>query len=192
VLLIGLVAFGASFAEGSCINWTALYLNRVVHTSQGLAAIGYTIFACTMAAARLGGDRVVQRFGPVRTVRVGGVVAVAGGVIVIISRAAPVSIGGFVLLGAGIALVVPLSFSAAGHLGPRPAQAIAGTATVSYGSSLLAPGAVGTIAGAASLPVSFMLVTALTAGIPVGARLMRSAEVPTAIQRRVDRIAECQ
>jgi hypothetical protein len=111
-------------------------------------------------------------------VRAGGLVAVAGGVIVIISRTAPLSIGGFVLLGLGIALVVPLSFAAAGHLGPRPAQAIAGMATVSYGSSLVAPGAVGSIAGAASLPVSFMLVTALTVGIPVGARLMRSAEVP--------------
>lgn len=184
-LLIGLVAFGAAFAEGSCTNWTAIYLNRVVHTSQGLAAIGYTVFACTMAAARLGGDRVVQRFGPVRTVRVGGLVAVAGGVIVIVSRTAPLSIGGFVLVGLGIALVVPLSFSAAGHLGPLPAQAIAGMATVSYGSSLVAPGAVGSIAGVASLPVSFMLVTALTVGIPVGARLMRSAEVPAATPESV-------
>lgn len=177
VLLIGLVVFGGSFAEGSCTNWTAIYLNRVVHASQGLAAIGYTVFACTMAVVRLSGDRVVRRFGPVRTVRAGGLVAVGGGVIVVISRAAPVSIAGFVLLGAGIALVVPLSFAAAGHLGSQPAQAIAGMATVSYGSSLVAPGAVGTIAGAASLPVSFMLVTALTVGIPVGARLMRSAEV---------------
>lgn len=183
VLLIGLVAFGAAFAEGSCTNWTAIYLNRVVHTSQSLAAIGYTVFACTMAVARLSGDRVVQRFGPVRTVRAGGLVAVGGGMIVIIARAAPLSIGGFVLLGLGIALVVPLSFAAAGHLGPRPAQAIAGMATVSYGSSLVAPGAVGSIAGAASLPVSFMLVTALTVGIPVGARLMRSAEVAPFTQR---------
>ena len=177
VLLIGFVAFGASFAEGSCTNWTALYLNQVIHTSQGLAAVGYAIFACTMAATRLAGDRVVQHFGPVRTVRVGGLVAVVGGAIVVVSRAAPVSIGGFVLLGLGIALVVPLSFSAAGHLGPQPAQAIAGMATVSYGSSLIAPAAVGAIASAASLPAAFTLITVLTAGIPLGARLTRSAEV---------------
>lgn len=115
-----------------------------------------------MAATRLAGDRVVQHFGPVRTVRVGGLVAV---------------VGGFVLLGLGIALVVPLSFSAAGHLGPQPPQAIAGMATVSYGSSLIAPAAVGAIASAASLPAAFILITVLTAGIPLGARLTRSAEV---------------
>ena len=74
-------------------------------------------------------------------------------------------------------LVVPLSFSAAGHLGPQPPQAIAGMATVSYGSSLIAPAAVGAIASAASLPAAFILITVLTAGIPLGARLTRSAEV---------------
>ena len=130
-----------------------------------------------MAATLLTGDRVVQHFDPVRTVRVGGLVAVVGGAIVVGSRAAPVSIGGFVLLGLGITLVVPLSFSAAGHLGPQPPQAIAGMATVSYGSSLIAPAAVGAIASAASLPAAFILITVLTAGIPLGARLTRSAEV---------------
>jgi MFS family permease len=179
VLLIGLVAFSAAFAEGSCTNWSAIYLNRVVHASQGLAAIGYTIFAWTMALTRLSGDRARQRFGPVRSVRVGGVIAIVGGAVIVLSRAAPLSIAGFVLLGAGVALVVPLSYAAAGHLGRYPAQDIAGVATVSYGSTLLGPGIVGGLADVTSLPVAFLLITAMTISIPVGARLMRSARVPT-------------
>lgn len=177
VLLIGLVAFSAAFAEGSCTNWSAIYLNRVVHTSQGVSALGYTIFAWTMALTRLSGDQARQRFGPVRSVRVGGVIAIAGGAIVVLSRLAPLSIAGFVLLGAGIALVVPLSYAAAGHLGQYPAQAIAGVATVSYGSTLLGPGVVGGISDISSLPVAFLLITLMTVSIPLGARLMRSAQV---------------
>jgi MFS family permease len=177
VLLLGLVAFSAAFAEGSCNNWTAIYLHTVAHASEGASAAGFTVFAGTMALTRLSGDHVRARFGAVRSVRAGGLVAVAGGVIVITSRAFPLSVAGFILFGAGIALVVPLSYAAAGHLGQYPAQAIAGVATVSYGSTLLGPGVVGGIASAVSLPASFLLITVLAVGIPVGARLMRSAEV---------------
>jgi fucose permease len=149
-LVIGAVGFCAVFAEGASMDWSGVYLRDVTHSSHAVAAASYTALACTMAATRLLGDRVVRRFGPVRTVRAGAVLATAGGILVVTRLSQGTVIGGFALIGIGIAAVVPLCFAAAGRSGPAPAQAIAGVATVTYTSGLVAPAAMGTIAQATS------------------------------------------
>jgi fucose permease len=83
---------------------------------------------------------------------------------------------GFALLGLGIAVVVPLCFAAAGHSGPNPSQAIAGVATITYTSGLVAPSAIGTLAQATSLVVSFGLVTVLACGLVAFAGVLRAGE----------------
>ena len=78
-LLIGAVGFCAVFAEGASLDWSAVYLQDRLGTSAGLAAACTTGFMLTMAVARLVGDAVVNRFGAVRTVRAGGVLAAGAG-----------------------------------------------------------------------------------------------------------------
>ncbi|WP_407554185.1 MFS transporter [Streptomyces sp. Pv4-95] len=172
-LIIGAVGFCAVFAEGASLDWSAVYLRDALGTDAGLAAASTTAFACTMAAARLAGDRVVARFGAVRTVRVGGVLATAGGLLIVAARHPAMAMGGFALVGLGIAVVVPLAFAAAGRSGPAPSQAIAGVATITYASGLIAPSAIGGIAQATSLTASFALVTLLAFGLVVGAGVLR-------------------
>ncbi|GAA2342887.1 MFS transporter [Streptomyces kunmingensis] len=175
-LLIGAVGFCAVFAEGASLDWSAVYLRDVLDTSAGLAAACTTAFTLTMAVARIAGDAVVDRFGAVRTVRVSGVMATAGALLVVLAPNPPVAMAGFGLLGLGIAVVVPLAFAAAGRSGPNPSQAIAGVATITYTSGLIAPSAIGTVADATSLVVSFGLVTALTCGLMVFAGVLRGAD----------------
>lgn len=175
-LLIGAVGFCAVFAEGASLDWSAVYLRDILDTSAGLAAACTTAFTLTMAVARLAGDAVVDRFGAVRTVRVGGVVATLGALLVVVAPHPAVAMGGFGLLGLGIAVVVPLAFAAAGRSGPNPSQAIAGVATITYTSGLIAPSAIGTVADATSLVVSFGLVTALTCGLMLFAGVLRGAD----------------
>ncbi|WP_405809588.1 MFS transporter [Streptomyces sp. NBC_00210] len=173
-LLIGAVGFCAVFAEGASLDWSAVYLRDVMDTSAGLAAASTATFALTMAVARLVGDRIVDRFGSVRTVRVGGVLATAGGLLVVLAPYPAVAMTGFAFIGLGVAVVVPLAFAAAGRSGPNPSQAIAGVATITYTSGLIAPSAIGAVADATSLVVSFGLVTALACGLVVGAGVLRS------------------
>ncbi len=111
----------------------------VLDSSDGLAAASTTAFALMMAVARIAGDRIVDRFGAVRTVRTGGVMATAGGLLVVFSPSPAAAMCGFALLGLGVAVVVPLAFAAAGRSGPNPSQAIAGVATITYTSGLIAP-----------------------------------------------------
>ncbi|MFF9347564.1 MFS transporter [Streptomyces sp. NPDC014734] len=175
-LIIGAVGFCAVFAEGASLDWSAVYLRDIMGTSAGLAAASTTAFALTMAVARIAGDKVVDRFGAVRTVRVSGALATVGGVLVVTAPSAVAAMCGFGLLGLGVAVVVPLAFAAAGRSGPNPSQAIAGVATITYTSGLIAPSAIGTLAEATSLVVSFGLVTVLAFGLIVGAGVLRAGD----------------
>jgi fucose permease len=185
VLLIGAVAFCAVFAEGASHDWCAVYLDKVTGAGKGTAGAGYAVFALMMAGGRLGGDAVVARLGPVRTVGLGGVVATVGGALVVASRSPIPAIVGFALIGAGIATVVPLSFAAAARSDVHPGRAIAGVASIAYASGLAAPAAIGVIARLTSLPRSFSLVTVLLLLVALGARAMTPASVasPAALTR---------
>lgn len=171
-LLIGAVGMAAVLAEGASMDWSGVYLRDVTGASETVAAASYTAFACTMAAARLAGDAVVRRVGAVRTVRGSGAVALAGGALVVTAPAPPVGIVGFALIGVGIAVVVPLAFAAAGHSGPNPGQAIAGVATITYTTGLIAPTVVGLIGETVSLRASFALVTAALSALVLAAAVL--------------------
>ncbi|MCX5598332.1 MFS transporter [Streptomyces phaeochromogenes] len=174
-LLIGAIGFCAVFAEGASLDWSAVYLRDVLDSSAGVAAASTTGFTLTMAIARFAGDAVVDRFGPVRTVRVSGALATLGALLVVVAQNAPMAMAGFALLGLGIAVVVPLCFAAAGRSGPNPSQAIAGVATITYTSGLIAPSAIGAVADATSLVTSFVLVTVLTLGLASFANVLRAS-----------------
>ncbi|GAA1822620.1 MFS transporter [Luedemannella flava] len=173
VLLIGLVGFCAIFAEGASNDWGAVYLNRITGTDPGTAATAVTAFALAMAGARLVGDYVVRRLGPVATVRASGVLATLGAATVALSRDPVPAIVGFLLIGLGVAVVVPLVFTAAGNVGSNPGQSIAGVATISYGAGMAAPAAIGGIAQVSSLSVSFAVVTLLCLIMTASAGLLR-------------------
>ncbi|MDX6741228.1 hypothetical protein [Actinocorallia sp. A-T 12471] len=151
------------FAEGATADWCAVYLRDVVGADPGVAAAAYAAFAVTMAVSRLVGDAVVARFGTVRTVRLGGVLAVAGGALVVTADSPAPAIAGFGLIGLGIAVVVPLAFAAAGRAAAVPNEGVAAVATITYSCLLISPALVGGLASATSLPVSFAVITAVAA-----------------------------
>ncbi|MFF3005633.1 MFS transporter [Kitasatospora sp. NPDC057940] len=175
-LVIGLVGFCAVFAEGASMDWSGVYLRDVTGASATIAAASYTAFSLTMAVSRLCGDAVVRRLGAVRTTRLGGAVATVGGLLVVAADSPALAIPGFALIGIGIAVTVPLAFAAAGRIGSNPSQAIAGVATVTYTSGLVAPAIIGALAQATSLTVSFGLVTALAFALLLSAGALRRAE----------------
>jgi Major Facilitator Superfamily len=184
VLVIGLVGFASVFAEASGADWSAVFLVNELGGAQATGAVAYACFAGAMTIGRLTGDAVVGRFGPIRTVRVAGSLGVLGGVLICVAGLSGqeigriVAIGGFTLVGFGIAVVVPLAFSAAGHTAKTPAaraHAIAGVATVAYGAGLAAPGIIGGIAGVTSLTASFAVVTALIVVMTLAAPALRGA-----------------
>jgi predicted MFS family arabinose efflux permease len=174
VLLIGLVGLCAVFAEQAGTEWSAVYIKRELGGSATTAALAVSVFAATMAAVRLIGDRVIRRLGPVLTVRASGACAIVGALAVVFAPELAVGLVGFALLGVGVAVVVPLVFAAAGRVGPHPARSVAGAAAVAYGSGLVAPGVIGGIASASSLKAAFCVVAGLVAVMAAAAGVLGS------------------
>jgi predicted MFS family arabinose efflux permease len=175
VLLLGLIGLCAVFAEVAGLDWSAVYVHTVLGHSPSTAALTVSIFSVSMAAARFAGDSVVRRIGAAATVRLAGLCATLGALAVVLTRNLVLVVGGFALIGIGIAVVVPLVFATAGRLGPHPARSIAGVAGIAYGSGLIAPGVIGGIANLWSLTTSFVLVVVLTAAVAAGAGALRPA-----------------
>jgi MFS family permease len=177
LLLIGLVGFAAIFVEFAANDWSAVFMHWVLHASQAEAALGTGVFAGSMAAGRLSGDALVRRIGPAVSVRACGVLGTAGCILVAISPSAGAALAGFILIGLGVSVVVPLVFAAAGRSGPSPAISVAGVATVSYGAGMAAPSVMGGVADLSSLRIAFAVAAVLAVAVAAGAPLFgRGAE----------------
>lgn len=82
------------------------------------------------------------------------------------------TVAGFALIGLGVAVVVPLVFTAAGHGGRTPGE-VAGVATITYLSGLTAPAVTGWVAGGVSYPAAFVMITVVLAGMTLLAPVLR-------------------
>jgi len=180
ILLIGLVGFAAIFVETAGNDWSAVYMHWVLHASQAKAALATGVFAGSMAAGRLVGDAVIRRTGPRLCVRACGLLGTAGCLLVAASATTGAALAGFLLIGIGVSVVIPLVFAAAGNSGPSPALGVAGVATVSYGAGLAAPSAMGGIADVSSLRVAFAVAAVLAFAVVVGAGLLERPASPAA------------
>ncbi len=155
LLLLGAIAFCIMAGEGAMADWSAVLLNQVLGVSEGLAATGYATFAIAMAAGRFAGDRLSMRLGPMNQVRISGLVALAGLLIVVTSSHLALALLGFALIGGGFATIVPAVFSACGRLDNIPAGvALATVSTIGYFGFLLGPPLIGFVAELLSLRIA--------------------------------------
>jgi MFS family permease len=165
LLGLGVMTFCAAWAEGSANDWLALMLADDRGASEAAAALGFAVFAGAMTVARLVGTPVVNRFGRVRTLRVGAVITATGVVVLLAVPELSVGYLGALLWGLGIALAFPLAMSAAGETPGRGSSAIATVATIAYSGFLVGPPLIGTIASETGLDNALRLVLLLAAGI---------------------------
>ena len=171
---LGLMCFVSFMAEGSMLDWSALFLHDVRGMASASAGFGYVCFSVAMAAGRFSGDRLITRRGPVWAVRVGAGVAVAGFLLVACVPLTVATLLGFVLIGLGASNIVPVMFSAAGRLpGAPPAVSIATATTLGYIGLLSGPALIGFVAHVSSLSVAFVAVAALLVLVGLSARMVR-------------------
>ena len=116
ILLVGLGMVVFYMVDTAAQTWGAVYLDTTVSTPDGLVALATLPYLVASLALRLGGDVLVRRYGAVRVVRVGALVSCGALAVVVLAPSWPVAVLGFTLLGAGVAVVAPLSFSAAARI----------------------------------------------------------------------------
>jgi predicted MFS family arabinose efflux permease len=172
--LLGLMCFVSFMAEGSMLDWSAVFLRDVRGMASASAGFGYACFSVAMAAGRFSGDRLIARHGSVWAVRVGAGVAVVGFLLVACVPLTMATLLGFVLIGLGASNIVPVMFSAAGRLpGTPPAVSIATATTLGYVGLLSGPALIGFVAHASSLSVAFIAVAVLLVLVGLSARMVR-------------------
>ncbi|MGH8791475.1 MAG: MFS transporter, partial [Stackebrandtia sp.] len=129
---IAVVGFCAAFAEAVAHTWSAVYIADITGGSAGTASLGFVVFVACMAVSRLAGDSVVRRLGPVRTVRVGGLVATVGAAFVVTATEPSAALLGFAVFGLGVAVVAPVALSAAARVGVNGGLGITTVTMIGY------------------------------------------------------------
>ena len=163
VLTIGVICLCAFHCEGAMGDWSAIYLQKVLHETPSVSTLGYFGFALTMTTTRFFGDAVLHRFGPTVTLRWSGLVTAVGLGLAILFPITWLTIIGFSCVGLGMAIVAPIAFSVGGRLGgDNPDHAIASVATMGYGAFLIGPALIGFIAKTSSLREAMILVVVLS------------------------------
>lgn len=164
LLVIGLLIFAGMSAEGVMYNWSVLYLQQEVHMPHEMAAMGYAAFSGAMAVMRFTADGLRARFSERRLLRGSGLVTAVVMAVVLASGSPWVSIAGYALIGAGLAMVVPILYGAATRVpGTTPAAAIAAASSIGYSGFMIGPPLIGAIAQRTSLTVAMMVVVVAAA-----------------------------
>jgi HAD superfamily hydrolase (TIGR01509 family) len=171
LLVLGAAAFFTLLAEGAAADWSAVYLSRSLEASAAAAGLAYTGFSLTMASSRLFGDRLNGRFGPVALARGGGLLATAGLACALLVGSTAAALAGFAAMGAGLGVVVPVLFRAAGSTpGVATGVGIAAVSTIGWLGFLAGPPLIGLAAGAVGLRAALAIVVVATTMVAVLAR----------------------
>lgn len=155
VFLLGALCFIVFLTEGAVLDWGAVFLVSSRNMEPTLAGLGYASFAAAMTLGRLTGDALVRRFGGVRVVAYGGVIAATGMLVSLGFEGWPASLLGYALLGAGCSNIVPVLFTATGKQDRMPQRvAIPAVISMGYAGILIGPAAIGFVAHMSSLSVA--------------------------------------
>ena len=173
LVALGAAAFFTLLAEGAAADWSAVYLSHSLGATAAVAALGYTGFSLAMAASRLVGDRLNGRFGPVALARWGGLLAATALALALVSDSTPAALFGFAAMGAGLGVVVPVLFRAAGSTpGVSASVGVAAVSTIGWLGFLSGPPVIGFAAGTLGLRSALGIVVVATVAL---ALLSRSA-----------------
>lgn len=174
---LGLLCFLALMAEGSVLDWSAIYFTTEYKVDAGTAGLAYAFFSGGMAASRFTGDWLRLKFGAVHMV-------IASAVLTAISIALAVSVSSFLtavvaftFAGIGIGNVAPVLFAGGGRLEPEaPGRGIAAVTTLGYAGFLAGPPLIGFAAQLTSLGQAFWLIVIASLVIAVFGSMVRAAD----------------
>lgn len=173
LLIMGLLTFAGMSAEGVMFDWCVLYLQQEVRMPHELAALGYSACAGAMAVMRFAADRLRARHSEQRLLQVSGTITAVSMAVVLLVGQPWVAIVGCGLVGAGLAMIVPILYGAASRVpGTTPAAAIAAVSSIGYAGFMVGPPLIGVIAQHASLTAAMAVVVVAATILALSARFV--------------------
>ncbi|MFO7244058.1 MAG: MFS transporter [Actinomycetes bacterium] len=171
LLVFGLVVAAVFVGDGVVSAWSSVHLESTLFAAAWLVPLGYAAYQGCVLLARLTGDRFVMLLGRVPVVAVATVVAGVGLLGAAFAPLPWLAVVGFAVCGAGLGVLVPVSFTAASDLAPeRTDEIVARLNIANYVGMLVGSAATGIVADALSLPIALaipaVLVLASLAAVP--------------------------
>ncbi|KQB38734.1 MFS transporter [Flavobacterium aquidurense] len=159
LIWLGVIGFCSMASEGVMFDWSGVYFKDIVKAPGALVILGYTSFMIMMASGRFLGDGMINKFGRERVMQISGVMISTGlFTAVFLPYIIPCTIA-FMLVGLGVATIVPTVYSMAGK-NPTvpPGEALTIVSSVSFLGFLMGPPVIGHIAESFGLQFSFAFI----------------------------------
>lgn len=176
-LVMGLLGMCASIGEGSAGDWGGVLARTTFHTSPFIGTLPYISFSITMVGGRFLGDRLAHRFGPGRLLFLGGLFAGFGLATGLLIGGIGGEIFGWIFLGIGMCIVIPMIYSEAGTIAIHkftgviaPSEAVATVSGISYFGFVVGPPLMGYISEAITLRWAMLIPAALGLALAAGSR----------------------
>jgi predicted MFS family arabinose efflux permease len=147
IWLVGIALMVMFIGDAATTNWSGVFLSKALDASDRVVPAALFAYLVFQFLGRTVADRIIGRIGGIATVIVGSVVAAGGFGLVAISKQPPLAISGFALVGIGLSVVVPLTFSAADALDPAgTGSVIAKVNLFNYAGVIVGSAVIGVVA----------------------------------------------
>ena len=142
-LLIGVFVFTMAFTEGTGVDWLGVAVIDGYNVDAALGSLTFAVFLAAMTLGRWFGPALLDRHGRVPLIRVTGVMAVLGLVIVVYGPSLATAMVGAALWGVGVSLGFPVGMSAAADDPRYAAGRVSVVSSIGYLAFLAGPPFVG-------------------------------------------------
>ena len=179
--ILGFFGFCGALSEGAAGDWGGILTRETFHASHFASALPYIAFSTTMVIGRFSGDRLAHRFSAPRILSAGGAIASLGLAIGLLVGSSFGVVLGWLFLGMGLSVVIPLLFSAAGTIAATrfkgqiaPSQAVAVVSGISYFGFIIGPPTIGFVADLIQLRWAMFVPVVLVACLTASARFAKT------------------
>ena len=146
LIVVGLLCAASMFPEDVAMNWSSLLLSEQ-GAGAGHVGLGLVALQGTMIVGRLVGDRIIDAVGQRAVIAWGGALVTLGMSIALLASSVPGTLLGMAISGAGCAVAVPVTYSAADDVeGLPPGLGLTIVSWLARLAGLLAPPVVGRLA----------------------------------------------
>ncbi|WP_348799214.1 MFS transporter [Flavobacterium adhaerens] len=159
LVLLGVIGFCSMASEGIMFDWSGVFFKDIVKAPDNLVILGYTSFMIMMASGRFFGDKLINKYGRKKVMKISGIMISSGFFTAVFFPYIIPSMLAFMVIGLGVSTIVPTLYSIAGKHPTIPTgEALTTVSSVSFLGFLMGPPVIGHIAELSSLRFSFAFI----------------------------------
>jgi MFS family permease len=175
--IVGLLGLCGTIGEGSAGDWGAILSRDTFDASPFVSTLPFICFSAAMVVGRLFGDRLATKYGPMKLIVSGGLIAGVGlGSGLLVGGIGGV-IFGWLTLGIGLATVIPMLFSQAGEIAKTrfegqfaASEGVAMVSGIAYFGFLVGPPTLGFLGDAIGLRWAMLIPAVLALVMALGSK----------------------